>query len=140
LNRPSRTARPDNQNSREDGSRGIVTGKTGLAHTRTVVDNEGGDCGITQRREGELDCTLSYVLRKEKGDGGGAHLLHPYFMANRAERAIINGTGRMSRMSRTNRTASAPNLKKLDRQSQAGVDEGGKTYILADFYSSVDLM
>jgi len=30
-------------NGREDGSGGIVTGKTGLAHTRTIVDNEGSN-------------------------------------------------------------------------------------------------
>jgi hypothetical protein len=30
-------------NGGEDGSGGIVTGETGLAHTRTIVDNESSD-------------------------------------------------------------------------------------------------
>ena len=31
------------QNSREDSSGSVVTGETGLAHTGTIVDNEGSD-------------------------------------------------------------------------------------------------
>jgi hypothetical protein len=30
-------------NSREDSSWSVVTGETGLAHTGTIVDNEGSD-------------------------------------------------------------------------------------------------
>jgi hypothetical protein len=50
--------------SREDGSRSIITGETGLAHTGTVVDNEGGDCGITrQRGEGEVKVSWTVPYR-----------------------------------------------------------------------------
>jgi hypothetical protein len=31
------------QDLREDGTGRIVTGETGLAHTRSIVDNKGGD-------------------------------------------------------------------------------------------------